>query len=399
MADNQRRVPSGELFPTDEPVAGEALIGRADDVDAIAGSLLGAINVVLAGPRRLGKTSVARAALEVCRRADAYTVAVDLFKQPDAAQLAESLSAGALANRPKVRQLLARARQAPARARQVASLSATVRLKQELGDGVELAFSPSSDERHPDRALRDALELLQRIAAADDKRLVLFLDEFQELASPRKPYGDPDSVTRMLRAVMQDSPTVTVLFAGSIEHVMRDLFGPAERALSQFGSFYELPPIAHDDWAVGIPARLALDRCTIDDDALAGLINLGEGHPRATMLIAQQAHYVATLELSRHVDLAHVGAGFERAMTSDRLKHEQTLAHLRSLGRHAQRMAERVALSDKLYQGLAPDTANQTLRALRDAGIIEHHGRGEWRIFDPLLRRFLRQLPGESRPG
>jgi AAA+ ATPase superfamily predicted ATPase len=48
-------------------------------VDAIATSLLGAINVVLAGPRRLGKTSVARAALEVCRRADAYTVAVDLF--------------------------------------------------------------------------------------------------------------------------------------------------------------------------------------------------------------------------------------------------------------------------------------------------------------------------------
>jgi hypothetical protein len=60
-------VGSGEFFPTDEPVSREALIGRADDVDAIASSLLGAINVVLAGPRRLGKTSVARAALEVCR--------------------------------------------------------------------------------------------------------------------------------------------------------------------------------------------------------------------------------------------------------------------------------------------------------------------------------------------
>jgi uncharacterized protein len=399
MADNLRRIPSGELFPTDEPVAGEALIGRADDVDAIASSLLGAINVVLAGPRRLGKTSVARAALEVCRHAGAYTVAVDLFRQPDAAQLAESLSLGALANRPKVTQLLARAREAPARARQVASLTATVRLKQELGDGVELAFSSAIGERRPDRALRDALELLQRIAAADDKRLVLFLDEFQELASPRRPYGDPDAISRLLRAVMQDSPAVTVLFAGSVEHVMRDLFGPANRALSQFGSFYELPPIAHDDWVVGIPARLALDRCTIDDDALEGLIARGEGHPRATMLIAQQAHYVATLELTRHVDLAHVGAGFERALASDRLKHEQTLAYLRSLGRHAQRMAERVALGAKLYEGLAPDVANQTLRALRNAGIIEHHGRGEWRIFDPLLRLFLQELPGESRPA
>jgi hypothetical protein len=399
MTDKERRVASGELFPTDEPVSGDALIGRTEDVDAIASSLLGAINIVLAGPRRLGKTSVARAALEICRRADAYTVAIDLFKQPDALQLAESLSIAALANRPKARQLLARARQAPARARQVAAMTATVRLKQELGDAVELAFSPALSGVDPDRALRDALELLQRIAAADGRRLILFLDEFHELAAPRKPYGDPDSVTRQLRAVMQDSPNVTVLFAGSIEHVMRDLFGPAERALSQFGSFYELPPIAPDDWIIGIPARLKLDRCMIEDDALAELIDRGEGHPRATMLIAQQAHYIATLEPTRRVDIAHVGAGVERAMASDRLKHEQTLAHLRALGRHAQRMAERVALGAKLYHGLAPDVANQTLRALRDAGIIEHHSRGEWRIFDPLLRRYLRELPGEATRG
>ena len=76
---------------------------------------------------------------------------------------------------------------------------------------------------------------------------------------------------------------------------------------------------------------------------------------------------------------------------------DQTLAHVRTLGRHAQRIVERVALGTKLYQGLAPDVANQTLRALRDAGIVEHHGHGEWRIFDPLLRRYLQQLPGEAR--
>lgn len=392
-----KRIGSGELFPTDEPVSGEALIGRADDVDAIASALLGSINTVLAGPRRLGKTSVARAALEICRREGVYTVGVDLFKQPDALQLAESLAVEALANRPKVRQLIARARQAPARARQVAAMTATVRLKQELGDAVELAFSPTVGSVPADRALRDALELLERIASADGRRLVLFLDEFQELAAPRKPYGNPDTVTRQLRAVLQDSQSVTVLFAGSIEHVMRDLFGPSERALSQFGSFYELPPIAPEDWRVGIPARLKLDRCTIDNDALEQLIVSGEGHPRATMLIAQQAHYVATLEPTLRVDIAHVGAGVERALASDRLKHEQTLAHIRTLGRHAQRLAERVALDTKLYQGLAPDVANQTLRALRDAGIIEHHARGEWRIFDPLLRRYLQQLPGETR--
>ena len=124
-------------------------------------------------------------------------------------------------------------------------MTATVRLKQELGDAVELAFSPIPPTSHPDRALADALELLQRIAAADDKRPTLLLDEFEELAAPRKPYGDLDTITRQLRAVLQDSPAVTVLFAGSIEHAMRDLFGSADRALSQSAastSYRRSPP-------------------------------------------------------------------------------------------------------------------------------------------------------------
>ena len=66
------------------------------------------------------------------------------------------------------------------------------------------------------------------------------------------------------------------------------------------------------------------------------------------MLISQQAHYVATVEPTRRVDTAHVGAGAERALIADRLKHAQTLAHVRTLGRHAQRIVERVALGTKL---------------------------------------------------
>jgi hypothetical protein len=48
---------------------------------------------------------------------------------------------------------------------------------------VELAFSPTAGAIQPDGARSDALELMQRIAAADTKWLILFLDEFQELAT------------------------------------------------------------------------------------------------------------------------------------------------------------------------------------------------------------------------
>jgi hypothetical protein len=52
-----RDIIAGEFFPTDRPVVPAEMIGRADDVQEIVG------NVVLAGPRRIGKTSVGDAAI------------------------------------------------------------------------------------------------------------------------------------------------------------------------------------------------------------------------------------------------------------------------------------------------------------------------------------------------
>ena len=73
--------------------------------------------------------------------------------------------------------------------------------------------------------------------------MVVFFDEFQELASPGEPYGDVDRLTKRMRAIFQRSSGVSYLFAGSIEHLMRELFTPMHRVLHQFGGFQELRPI------------------------------------------------------------------------------------------------------------------------------------------------------------
>jgi hypothetical protein len=220
----------------------------------------------------------------------------------------------------------------------------------------------------------------------------LFFDEFQELLGRRRPYGDPDRLTKRMRAIFQRSPDVSFLFAGSVEHLMRDLFAPTERALSQFGSFYPLPPIPPEAWEAGISARLAEDGCTIEQSALERIIAGGEGHPRVTMLIARWTHESSLVEETRQITETHVSAGIRAAQLADLPKHEQTLERIRSLGRHAQRLAIRVACDSQLYRGLNSKIANDTLRALRDAGIIEQHAARRWRVTDPLLRVFLSGL-------
>ncbi len=387
-----KRKGSGALFPTDMPIPPERMFGRESEVTAVARSLAGGGNLIIAGPRRTGKTSVCDAALQRLRDDDCYVVAVDLFRLADAADLAEALVLATIANRGPLARLAHTARRAGRHLADAAALTATARASTELGEELEIAFRPGLVSEDPDRYLTYALELPQRIASADGRRLVLFFDEFQELLGQRRPYGDPDRLTKRMRAIFQRSPDVSFLFAGSVEHLMRDLFAPTERALSQFGSFYPLPPIPPEAWEGGISARLAEDGCTIEQSALERIIASGEGHPRVTMLIARWTHESSLVEETRQITETHVSAGIRAAQLADLPKHEQTLERIRSLGRHAQRLAIRVACDSQLYRGLNSKIANDTLRALRDAGIIEQQAARRWRVTDPLLRVFLSGL-------
>ncbi|MGZ6608647.1 MAG: AAA family ATPase [Solirubrobacteraceae bacterium] len=377
------------MFPTDHPLDPGTMIGRSVDVDRIAMALVGGGNVVLAGPRRTGKTTVADAALVACQSDSAYVAKADLFECADACELAHVITLELLANRPLLRRAIRDAVDAGKSVLEALRPAATIRARQDLGEEIEFTLDLARAEQDPAKALDTALRLAQRLAARDKRRVVVFFDEFQDIGTSR--LGNADTITRNMRAVFQRSPDVSVLFAGSIEHLMKDLFAPSERALSQFGSFHELTEITGQEWGDGIRERLQRDRTSITEDALSRLVELGEGHPRATMLIAQQAHAQALEELSRKIDHAAVVAALDRAMSSEQLRHQQQLERIRVAARFAERMAIRVAADAELYRNLKPQQASRALNALRDIGVVERAGQGRWYVSDPLLRRYLAQ--------
>jgi uncharacterized protein len=386
------RQASGDLFPTDSPIPSGQLIGRRDDLRELATRLEAGTHLIVAGPRRTGKTSVCEAALTRVARRGAYTARLDLFRVSDAAELAEALAAAVIANRSAAHRVLRRVRAAGRAALSAAQAQAVLRMVGELGEGVEIALTPGLAAQDPERALDLALELPERVALADGKRLVLFFDEFQELASARRPYGDPDAVTNRMRAVFQRSTAVSYLFAGSIEHVMRDLFAPSRRAFSGFGSFYALRPIDPEEWHAGIAERFAADDCEIGPAALARIVELGGGHPRATMRIAQQAHLVSIELDTRAIDLDLVQLGFARALEGDRPTMEQIVERIRLLHKHGLLVARTVAAGDPPPRRIQPGVRDRVLKLLRDAGVVERESRGRWRVIDPLLRHYLVSL-------
>jgi len=383
---------SSDLFPTDRPLPIGEMIGREADVREIAATLTGGASTIVAGPRRTGKTSVCDAVLERLARRGFYTVAVDLFRIATAAEMAEALVAATLSNRSGLRRILHQTRKAGRFVADAVQTSAVVKSKTQLGEELEIAFQPGLAARDPDRYLDFALELPARIAAADRKHAVVFFDEFQEIANPQQPYGDADRLTKRMRAIFQRSPGVSFLFAGSLEHLMRDLFTPAQRALHQFGGFHDLRSIDEDAWTAGLTKRFESDGCTVDAVALMRIIEHGESHPRTTMLVAQKSHLTSIEIGTRHIDLAIVEQGVLAALQADRVSHEQTIERIRRLHKLGLVVAERLARGEPVYPRLPRGGVRRALEGLRDAAIIESKGRGDWRFTSPLLRRYIASI-------
>jgi hypothetical protein len=390
---------SRDLFPTDEPVAVDRLIGRADDVDVLANSLTNGLNRVLVGPRRTGKTSVVQAALAEVALRGSYVVALDLFRLSGAAELAEALVRAVLANRSPTHRAGAALRRAGRNLTETASRAVSATVSADLGIEVEIAVTPGVAAKDPQHYLTYALELPQRVAALDGRDVVLFIDEFQEIASGRGAFGPPDRLTKRMRSILQASPSVTTVFAGSIEHAMRDLFTPKERAFYQYGSFETLSPIPAATWRAGIIERLALDGTTIDPLALAELLRRGSGHPRATMLLLQQAHNLAVL-LGRHdIDGDLAVEAYAEAMAADSGSHATEVERIRELGRHTFRVCRQLARGQAPYNGEGEaSSVHRALERLERAGIVDREhlesggARGTWQLVDPLLRDYLAAL-------
>jgi uncharacterized protein len=383
------RQASGDLFPTDQPIPASQMIGRESDIREVAMTLENGASLVVAGPRRTGKTSVCDAAITHAQGAGFYVVSVDLFRLADAAEFAEALITSALSNRAAVHQVVRKARQFGRQALSAAQGAVAIKLGSELGDAVEFALTPGLAAENPQRALAAALELPDRVSAADGKRCVVFIDEFQEIANERRPYGDQDRLTKQMRAIFQRSTQSSYLFAGSIEHVMRDLFAPTDRAFSGFGSFYRLRAITPEDWVRGLRERFEADGCAIEDGALDHLIELGELHPRVTMLIAQKAHFLSVLLDTRTITRDVVTQAYDSAYNGDVAMLDQMVERIRSVHKHGLRIARRVGERQTLTGGMHAGEADRALKKLLEAGMIERVGRGDYRIFNPLLRRHL----------
>ena len=222
--------PVGTLAGPDDVVDREAFMADA------AAELTSGQSLVVAGPRRTGKTSVGKAVLAELDRAGCHTAYVDLFFATGLESLATQLVQAVVSNRLGMKNRVIHSWE------ELLSWLGGFQVTERLA-GLEVALTRIGPHRTPEQMLDAALVLSEQMAARDQKRLVVLLDEFQEVNR----LGGTLLLQRM-RAHFQQQRWCTYLFLGSQASLLNALFAERQRALYRFALLRDLPPVPDEAW-------------------------------------------------------------------------------------------------------------------------------------------------------
>ena len=372
-------------FPVGGPVPSSDLVGRETYIRRIAERLADGNHVLLAGPRRIGKTSIILEVLRRLRRRGALTAYVDCLGATDVRGLGERLADALLEN------LSGAERSFEAAKAIAAGLRPTVKVRYEH---VELALDLAR-EKNAQRFFEGALDLPRALAARTGKRVVVVFDEFQAAGrlGPR--------VFDVMRARFQAQRGVAYAFLGSEEGILEELFSEKGRAFYRFAVPIDLADagghrfgISPDDWLEYIRDKFAQRKIAIDDASVDRILDATGGHPQDTMQVCAALYYLMRDAGARVVSADHVAVAYEQALRELERPFALHWTELAS-GKYLQQVAKRIAHGAVLYaseSGIPRPEVLRALESLRMRGLVSRVGRGRYEFVEPMFGEYVRRL-------
>lgn len=215
----------------------ESFVNRVEERKQLKELLGSGINVMLISPRRWGKSSLVKVAMDelvaedkhirVCY-IDAFSIKTEAEFYRTFAREVITCAASTLEKRLEdVKQFLK-------------ALSPSITLKSDASDSMSFDLKFELQERD----VMEILELPEKIASAKGIRLIVCIDEFQQLAS----LPDYKSMEGKMRSVWQRQQQVSYCFYGSKRHIMLDIFNNSSNPFYRFGQVLFLQKIKKEEW-------------------------------------------------------------------------------------------------------------------------------------------------------
>ena len=353
---------------------------RTQETAKLLGNVRSLTNTAIISPRRWGKSSLVSKVVNMLSEDSEYLVVrMNAFKCDDQqefyALFAKSITEQVSTS---VESLMANAKEFLSGLIPKVSFSDPLS-RYEVSFGFDVAKSPISE---------DILDLPQKIASKRRKKLVICIDEFQQIGE----FANSSKFQKILRNHWQEQQDVAYILYGSKKHMMLNIFGEYKSPFYKFGDILFLPKIANDDWKSYITSRFLDTGKNITPEVAGYIAQLVDNHPYYVQQLAQ----LSWLRCERNCTTETVDGALASLLDSLNLQFINIMDSLTEKQRNFL-----CALADGVTQLTAEKTlstyrlgTNGNVRIIRNAllkrDIVDVEGRAV-HIQDPVFKLWIEQ--------
>ncbi len=362
-------------------VSGDTFVDREWARKHLRANFRSGINTVIISPRRWGKSSlIKQVALDMARERNVRFAFVDLFHVRTEQEFLERTTEAVIKALGKTMEQ---------RMTDVKEFIRGVVPQISFGVDPQSEFSLKFDLPDGRRSMPDLLDLPERMAKAKGVRLVLCVDEFQNIAQ----LPDPTGFQKMLRASWQHQDAVCHAIYGSKRHMMMDLFNKQSMPFHRFGDIMFLDKIKREDWVPFIKTRFASVKKNISEEVCDHIAARMQDHSYHVQMLG---HATWLRTMGRTVSRATVDTALNDLLNQhDALYHRLVddlstpqLNYLRALLNDVVRLTSRETLR-RFDLGSSANVRRVTL-ALENKEVLDFvGGTTEW--IDPLFKIWLEE--------
>lgn len=351
---------------------------RAQETAKLLCNVRSLTNTAIISPRRWGKSSLVSKVLDMLSDDSEYLVVrMNVFKCEDqqefytlfAKSIMEQVSTS-------VESLVLNAKEFLSNLLPKVSFSDPLS-RYEIPFGFDVKSNPISE---------DILDLPQKIACRKRKKMVICIDEFQQIGE----FANSPKFQKILRNHWQEQQDVAYVLYGSKKHMMLNIFGEYKSPFYKFGDIMFLPKIANDDWKSYIASRFRDTGKNISPEVAGYIAQLVDNHPYYVQQLAQ----LSWLRCEKDCSAETVDGALESLLDSLNLQFINIMDSLTEKQRNFL-----CALSDGVTQLTSEKTlstyrlgTNGNVRIIRNAllkrDIVDMEGRKVY-IQDPVFKLWI----------
>lgn len=251
---------------------------RYEDTARLCNNFTGLINTSIIAPRRWGKSSLVKHALEMLPDKDNFIIVyIDAYISKDREQFLNNYANAVMsASTGKIEEMMDMI------STYIPSIRPFVSL--DLG-GLTFNLEMELSLKKQKDSVDQIIELPHRIAEKKKKKVIVCIDEFQTITE----YKDSLAFQRLLRSHWQTHSDVVYCLFGSKFNLMSKLVGKPNMPLYKFGDMMFLQKISTRDWIPFIVKRFNDTGKNISEQNAELIVSLVENHSYYVQQLAQLA--------------------------------------------------------------------------------------------------------------